>query len=194
MADSDFDLAACLDRVRRRDEAAARRLVEHLQPMVARVVRAHLPQRDEPEDLMQEVFLKVFSRLEQYRGQVPFEHWVARVAVSTCLDRLRAQRRRPLRLWSELSEPEQALLESLAADAPPGGAGAETAAWEIVSRLLDALAPAERLLMTLLEFEQKTPAEVSALTGWSSGVVRIRAFRARRKLRALYAKLERGKL
>ena len=193
MADNDFDLAECLERVRQRDEAASRRLVEHLQPLVSRVVRAHLPQRDDPEDLMQEVFLKVFSRLEQYRGQVPFEHWVSRVAVSTCLDRLRAQKRRPLRLWSELSEPEQAVIDSVAAaENAPGGS--EVAAWEVLEKLLDGLAPAERLLITMLELEQKSPAEVSALTGWNSGVVRIRAFRARRKLKALYEKLERGKL
>jgi RNA polymerase sigma-70 factor (ECF subfamily) len=193
MSDSDFDLAECLDRVRRRDEAASRQLVEHLQSLVGRVVRAHLPQRDDPEDLMQEVFLKVFSRLEQYRGQVPFEHWVSRVAVSTCLDRLRAQKRRPLRLWSELSEPEQTVMESLAVD-EPAAAGGEVAAWEVLEKLLDGLAPAERLLITMLELEQKSTAEVSALTGWNSGVVRIRAFRARRKLKVLYEKLERGNL
>jgi RNA polymerase sigma-70 factor (ECF subfamily) len=193
MADGDFDLADCLDRVRRRDEAASRRLVEHLSPLVGKLVQAHLPQRDDPEDLMQEVFLKMFSRLEQYRGQVPFEHWVSRVAVSTCLDRLRAQQRRPLRLWSELSEPEQATMESLAAE-EQSGAGSEAAAWEVLRRLLDALAPADRLLITMLELEQKSPAEVSALTGWNSGTVRIRAFRARRKLKVLYERLERGKL
>ncbi len=46
----------------------------------------------------------------------------------------------------------------------------------------------------MLELEQKTPAEVAELTGWNSGVVRIRAFRARSKLKSLYEKLERGKL
>jgi RNA polymerase sigma-70 factor (ECF subfamily) len=191
MADSDFERAKCLERVRQRDERASRLLVERLSPLVGKLVRAHLPQRDEPEDLMQEVFLKVFSRLEQYRGQVPFEHWVSRVAISTCIDRLRAQQRRPVRLWSELSEPEQTVLESLAAeDGANAGGGRE--AWELLEKLLDGLSPAERLLVTLLALEQKSPAEVSALTGWNSGVVRIRAFRARRKLKTLYEKLERG--
>src|SRR5687768_6398934 len=104
MAEENFDLSACLAEVRQRNETAARALVDHLLPLVGKLVRAHLPQRDDPEDLMQEVFLKVFSRLEQFRGQVPFEHWVSRVAVSTCIDRLRAQQRRPLWRWSDLSE------------------------------------------------------------------------------------------
>src|SRR5262245_4679454 len=173
MAENDFDLAGCLERVRQRDEAAARQLVEHLQPLVGRLVQAHLPYREDPEDLMQEVFLKVFSRLDQYRGQVPFAHWVSRVAVSTCIDRLRAKRRRPLWLWSELSEAEQAVLESVADE--DSSAGGEVTAWETLQKLLDGLSAPERLLITLLELEQKTPAEVSALTGWNSGVVRIRA-------------------
>lgn len=58
-------LSALVEGVRAGDEAAARDLVERLYPVVASVVRAHLPRRDEPEDLMQEVFLKMFSRLEQ---------------------------------------------------------------------------------------------------------------------------------
>ncbi|MBM3848351.1 MAG: RNA polymerase sigma factor [Verrucomicrobia bacterium] len=193
MTELAINLSECLDQVRQRDEAASRRLVEHLQPLVSRVVRAHLPQRDDPEDLMQEVFLKVFSRLEQYRGQVPFEHWVSRVAVSTCIDRLRSQKRRPLCLWSELSDAQQAVLELLPADESTGS-GSDGSAWEVLQKLLDGLSPAERLLITMLEMEQRTPAEVAELTGWNSGVVRIRAFRARRKLKSLYEKLERRKL
>ena len=66
--DQSFDLVGCLARVRSRDQDAARRLVEHLYPMVIRIVRAHLPRRVAEEDLAQEVFLKMFTRLEQYQG------------------------------------------------------------------------------------------------------------------------------
>ena len=85
-------LAELLPRVRTHDEAASRALVDMLYPLVAKVVQANLPRRDDPEDLMQEVFMKLFSRLDQYRGDAPFEHWVSRLAVTTCLDRLRRQR------------------------------------------------------------------------------------------------------
>ena len=78
-----FDLAGCLQRVRQRDQQAARELVEHLYPLVIRIVRAHLPRRVPEEDLAQEVFLKMFSRLDQYQGAVPFPHWVSRIAVTT---------------------------------------------------------------------------------------------------------------
>ena len=88
-------LEPLLAQVRAHDEAAARALVERLYPLVARIVRANLPRRDEPEDLMQEVFLKTFSKLEQFSGEVPFEHWVSRLALTTCIDRLRRQKARP---------------------------------------------------------------------------------------------------
>ena len=49
-----FDLAGCLDRVRQRNQAAARELVEHLYPLVIRIVRSHLPRRVAEEDLAQD--------------------------------------------------------------------------------------------------------------------------------------------
>src|SRR5665213_1729292 len=111
-----FDLASCLERVRRRDQDAARQLVEHLYPLVIRIVRSHLPRRVAEEDLAQEVFLKMFTRLEQYQGAVPFPHWVSRIAVTTCIDQLRAQKRRPEYRWADLSENEAQVLEAVTAD------------------------------------------------------------------------------
>ena len=107
-----LDVAQCLARVRARDEDAARALVEHLYPLVIKIVRAHLPRRLDEEDLAQEIFMKVFANAAQYRGEVPFEHWVSRVAVSTCLDRLRAQKRRPEWRWADLSEGEAEVLDA----------------------------------------------------------------------------------
>src|SRR5580693_9464752 len=111
--DQSFDLAGCLDRVRKRDQAAARDLVEHLHPLVIRIVRSHLPRRVAEEDLAQEIFLKMFTRLEQYQRAVPFTHWVSRIAVTTCIDQLRAQKRRPEFRWADLSEQEAEVLDNV---------------------------------------------------------------------------------
>ena len=188
MATGDNELSDCLERVRQRDEAAARVLVERIQPLVEKLVRAHLPRNDDVEDLMQDVFLKLFSRLGQFRGQVPFEHWVSRVAVSTCIDRLRAQKRRPVTRWTDLSEGEQKLVDSLAAEAPAGAP--ERDAWGVMEKLLGSLSPSERLVISLADLEQRTIREICEITGWNSGVVRIRTFRARQKLKSLYRQLE----
>lgn len=181
------DLTALLARAREQDDDAARTLVERLYPLVIRIVRNHLPRRTQEEDLAQEVFAKLFSRLDRYadRAGIPFEHWVSRLATRTCLDALRAECRRPEWRWSDLSKEEAAWVEFLLADeaAPPDTSAAF--AREIVERLLGQLSPADRLVITLLDLEERSVKEISRLTGWSATLVKVRAFRARRKLRKL---------
>jgi hypothetical protein len=77
MSEDHQDLPALLARVRQRDEAAARALVERLHPLVARIVRTHLPRGEDEADLRQEVFLKVFSRIESFGGERPFDEFIA---------------------------------------------------------------------------------------------------------------------
>lgn len=187
-----FDLSACLEAVRRHDQEASRLLIEQLYPQVIRIVRSHLPRRVAEEDLAQEIFVKLFDRLPQYapRPGVPFEHWLSRLAVRTCLDALRAERRRPEWRHADLSEDELAWFEHLVADnaAPPDASA--TGAREVVQKLLAQLSPADRLVITQLDLEQKSVKEISVLTGWSVTRVKVRAFRARRKLRRLAMALE----
>ncbi len=187
--DQPFDLAGCLDRVRLRDQGAARELVEHLHPLVIRIVRAHLPRRVAEEDLAQEVFLKMFTRLAQYQGAVPFPHWVSRIAVTTCIDQLRAQKRRPEFRWADLSEAEAQVLDNVIADETSAAPDDALAAKELVGRLLGQLKPEDRMVVQLLDLEQKSIAEISAITGWNPSLVKVRAFRARRKLQKLFAEL-----
>jgi len=187
-----FDLPQCLEDVRQRNQCAAHALVTHLYPLVIRIVRAHLPRRTAEEDLAQEVFLKLFSRLEQYRYRhgVPFEHWVSRLAVRTCLDNLRAERRRPEQRWADLGEESVAWLNYvlLAKDAPPDASPA--AAREMLEKLLEQLPPKDRLVINLLDLEGRSVKEISQITGWSVTLVKVRAFRARRRLRSIAAALE----
>lgn len=190
MADEPFDLPGCLDRVRRRDQVASRQLVEHLYPLVIRIVRSHLPRRVAEEDLAQDIFLKMFTRLEQYQGNVPFPHWVSRIAVTTCIDQLRAQKRRPEFRWADLSENEAEVLDHVLTDERDTTPADALAARELVHKLLGQLKPADRLVIQLLDLEQKTIAEISALTGWNQTLVKVRAFRARRKLQKLFQELQ----
>src|SRR5277367_5633297 len=187
--DQSFDLAGCLDRVRKSDQVAARELVEHLHPLVIRIARAHLPRRVAEEDLAQEIFLKMFTRIDQYQGAVPFTHWVSRIAVTTSIDQLRAQKRTPELRWADLSERETDVLDSAITnenDVPPDDA---VAAKELVHKLLDMLGAEDRMVIPYLDLEQKTIAEISALTGWNQTLVKVRAFRARRKLQRHYREL-----
>lgn len=181
------DLTALLARVREQDDEAARALVERLYPLVIRIVRSHLPRRTQEEDLAQDVFAKLFSRLDQYadRAGIPFEHWVSRLAVRTCLDVLRAERRRPEWRWSDLSEDEAAWLEFMLSDEAATPDTAAASAREVVEKLLAQLPPDDRLVLMLLDLEQRSVKEIAQLTGWSGALVKVRAFRARHKLRKL---------
>jgi RNA polymerase sigma-70 factor (ECF subfamily) len=190
MADEPFDLVGCLERVRQRDQVASRQLVEHLYPLVIRIVRSHLPRRVAEEDLAQDIFLKMFTRLAQYQGNVPFPHWVSRIAVTTCIDQLRAQKRRPEFRWADLSETEAEVLDNVLTDERDTTPGDALAARELVHKLLDQLKPDDRLVVRLLDLEQKTIAEISAQTGWNQTLVKVRAFRARRKLQKLFQELQ----
>ncbi len=190
MADETFDLAGCLDRVRLRDQAASRALVEHLYPMVIRIVRARLPRRVAEEDLAQDIFLKMFTRLAQYQGVVPFSHWVSRIAVTTCIDQLRAQQRRPELRWADLSESQAEVLDNVLTDTRDEAPNDTLAAHELVNQLLSQLNPNDQTVIRMLDLEQKTILEISQLTGWGQSMIKVRAFRARRKLQKLFQTLK----
>ena len=170
-------------------EDAARALFRHLYPLVGRLVRSHLPRRTSPEDLVQTVFMKVFANLDRFSGAVPLEHWVSRIAVNTCLNQLAAERVRPELRWADLSEEQAEALEAAMSGPEDLEPSENLAAREIVEKLLAQLAPAERMLLTLLHLEGRSVAEVQEITGWNVPVIKVRAFRARRKLRKHYEKL-----
>lgn len=193
MAESGLDVAACLERVRRGDDDAARELVAHLYPLVIKIVRAHLPRRVAEEDLAQEIFLKMFANLGQFRGVVPFEHWVARVSVTTCLDQLRAQKRRPELRMADLSETEAEMLDVVTAGQNEPHPSQAMAARELVAKLLECLSPQDRLVITLLDLEEKSLAEIRQITGWNETLIKVRAFRARQKLKKHLVEIEKGK-
>jgi RNA polymerase sigma-70 factor (ECF subfamily) len=185
-----YDYARSLERVRAGDQLAARELVERLYPVVIRIVRSHLPRRVQEEDLAQEVFMKMFSRIDQYQGTMPLPHWVSRIAVTTCIDHLRAQKRRPEFRWADLSESEADMLDRVLVNDQAADAGDALASSELVRKLLDQLNPADRMVIQLLDLAQKSVAEISELTGWGKTLIKVRAFRARRKLHKLFLELK----
>lgn len=172
-----------MQKVRQGDEDAARALMNRLYPLVQKVVRAHLPRRTSEEDLVQTVFMKVFSRLEQFSGTVPLEHWVSRIAVNTCLSQLQHERVRPELRLADLSEEEEHVVQALAATDADLPASHQFASRELVEKLLERLSPEDRLVVTMLHLEGRSVEEVRQATGWSVPLVKVRAFRARQRLK-----------
>ncbi len=189
MDETVLDVPACVERVRAGDEDAARDLMQHLHPLVVKIVRSHLPKRTSEEDLIQAVYVKVFTRIEQYRGAVPFEHWVSRVAVNTCLNQIAHEKIRPEWRHADLSEEEEQVIQNLASTDAELSPEDEMASRELVEKMMDRLNPEDRLVITLLHLEQKSVEEVRQATGWSTALVKVRAFRARAKMRKHLAEL-----
>lgn len=174
---------------RDRDEAAARRLMAALYPRVLAIVRSRLPRRMAEEDLTQEVFVRFFEKLGSYDGRAPLAHWLSRIAVNVCIDALRVEQRRPELRWADLTEAEaEALSASVADHAAP--VPETTAAADLAAKLLDSLDAQDRLVVQMLDLEGRSVRDVSEATGWNETLIRVRAFRARRKLRKTILKLE----
>ena len=184
----DLDVGALVAAARRHDEEAARELVRRLYPLVLKMVRSHRPRRTAEEDLCQMIFIKIFQKLSQFSGKVPLEHWISRVAINTCINQIQAEKVRPEFRHADLSDEEVAVVQNLAATNEELGPDRSFAARDLVERLLTALKPVERLVIDLLYLQQRSIAEVQALTGWGASLVKVRAFRARQKMKKQLAK------
>src|SRR6202044_3533765 len=89
------------------DAASFEPLVQKYSPRVFAIARRYARRDSEVEDIAQEVWLKSFQKLGTFRGDAPFEHWLARLTVRTCYDFLRGHQRNREMAFSELSEPEE---------------------------------------------------------------------------------------
>jgi RNA polymerase sigma factor (sigma-70 family) len=183
------DVSALVQAALANDDEAARDLVRHLYPLVAKIVRAHRPRRTSEEDLCQMIFIKVFQNLSKFSGQVPLEHWVSRISVNTCLNQIAAEKVRPELRLADLSEDEAAVIERLSASSEDLDPVRKFAARELVEHLLQGLKPAERLVIDLLYLQGKSVEEVRQSTGWSTPLVKVRAFRARQKMKQQFERL-----
>ncbi len=185
----EMDAGGLVPAVLQQDEAAARELVRRLHPLVAKLVRSHRPRRAAEEDLCQMIFIKIFQKLPQWSGKVPLEHWVSRVAINTCLNQIQSEKVRPEFRYADLSEEEAAVVENLAATPADLAPGMNLAARDLVEHLLVALKPRERLVIDLFYLQQLSVAEIQKRTGWSASLVKVRAFRARQKMRQQLARI-----
>lgn len=155
------------------------------------MVRNHLPRRESEEDLMQDVFLKLLQKLDSYeeRQGIPFEHWVSRLTVRTCLDALRAEKARPEWRMADLSDGETEWLDYLLNRQAEQPSDHAADAGAVVTRLLALLSPPDRLVLTLLDLEERSTQEIAQMTGWTRPMVKMRAMRARHKLRLIAREL-----
>ena len=189
MEPSDADLIAA---ALRGDASSFEPLVQKYSPRVFATARRYARRESEVEDIVQEVWLKAFHKLASFRGDAPFEHWLMRLAVRTCYDFLRGHQRNRESSFTDLTEPESDWLDRFVTE-PDAASERSDAAKELVARLLEQLSPPARLIITLLEIEDRSVKEIAELTGWSVPLVKVRAFRARAEMKKLVARMARHK-
>jgi RNA polymerase sigma-70 factor (ECF subfamily) len=184
---SDFeglvDDAILLDQIADGDENAARVLVDRLRPTILKCIRRRLPRWTSEEDLVQTVFAKIFSKIHQFSGSVPLEHWVARIAINTSLHYIDYEAVRPEWRMSDLTEEQEAVLQNRTSTG--NDLTDQNHAREAMELLLAQLKPDERLIIMLLHIEQRSTREISRMTGWSISLIKVKAFRTRHKMRRL---------
>ena len=154
------------------DEAFAELVRRHKRKVFG--IAARFARHDqELDDVCQEIFIRTYQNLAKFRAEAPFEHWLARIAVHCCYDLLRQTRR----------EKDAVPLDGVEIGAEDNVAPAR--AREVLDMALSHLNAEERLVITLLELEERSIREIAGLTGWSEGNVKVRAHRARQKLKEI---------
>ena len=174
------------------DAASFEPLITRYQPRVFATARRYARRESEVEDIVQEVFIKTFQKLGSFRAEAPFEHWLMRLTTRTCYDFLRAHQRNRETAFTELTGEESDWLDQFVVQPDAAEENAD-AARQLVERILSQLSPPARLIITLLEIEERPIKEISQLTGWSIALVKVRAFRARAEMRKVLARITREK-
>lgn len=149
------------------DQAAFAALVRRHQSRVFLLAGRFFRRREDVEDVAQETFFTAWRRLATYEARAPFEHWLTRVCLRLCYARLAADRRR---------EDPLPPSDPVAPHHNPGAA-------IDVERLLARLTPSDRFVLLLLDGEGWSVKEIAERIGWTVTNVKVRAFRARRRLR-----------
>jgi RNA polymerase sigma-70 factor (ECF subfamily) len=171
------------------DESAFAEIVRRYSPRVFSTASRFFRQRSLVEEAAQEIFLKAFTQLGSFEGRGSMEGWLTRIATNTCLNIIRGAKRRPELTVSDLSETEDEWLEQQLADSGQGSVENSVVAADLADRLLSVLSPEDQQALLMIDGEQASIKEVAAATGWSESKVKVRAFRARKKVREAMERL-----
>ena len=159
-------------------------LLERYQAHVVKIVKKHIPY-DQVEEVAHEVFIRAYQSLPTFKNTSDFKHWLSSIAVRTCYDFWRKQYRARELPLSSLPEKQQHWLEAaVSMEAHQAFSEAEDLQKmrELLDRALAQLSPADRMVIELVYLEGYSGKEAAKLLGWSVANVKVRSFRARKKL------------
>lgn len=177
-----------LQRIRGGETDCFAEVIERYQCHVIRIVSRRVP-ADRVDEIAHDVFVRAYFGLAQFSGSVPFDHWLAGIAVRTCYDfwRDRAHQQVPV---SALTHEHQQWIEQMLAARSNEAFQAQTRrqeAAEVLEWALRQLSPENRAVLTLVHLEGRSIRETAELLGWTMVTVKVRAYRARQALRKVLA-------
>jgi len=187
----EFDESAVIRQIVNGNVNAFELILNHYQGFVTNIVLKHVPQ-DRVHEVAHETFVQAYKSLKTFKAKKPFSHWLSTIAVRSCYNFWREHykhREEPLSSMSEdcqrwmdtaLSKESYELFEEQAQKQEALG---------LLYWALDRLSPEDRTVLTLNYLEEYTIMETAELLGWSVPNVKVRSFRARKKLRAILSKV-----
>ncbi len=187
--------AALVRRVQAKDEIAFREIVERYQAKVFSIIYGILRNRNDAEDIAQQVFAKIYFSIKNFDFRSSLLTWIYKITVNECYDYLRKKRVRKLVYESDFSADDSARMENSepASDQAPG-VDHRLAQHDLILKLLAKLSEEDRSLLLLKEVEGHSVEELSEMTGMNENTIKVKLFRARQKLVKAAQRLERAPL
>ena len=175
--------SALIRRVQKGDELAFREVVDRYQSKVHSVIYGILRNRNDAEDIAQQVFTKVYFSLKNFDFRSSLLTWIYKITVNECYDYLRKKKVRKLVYESDFTEEDAQRMEHSepARDKRPP-VDVTLAQRDLVMKLLARLPAEERNLLLLKEVEGHSVEELAAMTGINENTIKVKLFRARQKL------------
>ncbi len=180
-----------IQRCREKDLSALGELFHRYQEKIYNLAYRIMGSREDAEDLVQDVFVKVYESAEQYQEKASFSTWLYRVAVNLSIDRLRKKKRERLDpLENPDTEEDVSLIDALPADDPsPEELAIAREKKERIQSVLEEVDSRYRTIIILRDLEALSYSEIAAILGCSIGTVRSRLHRGRRLLKEKFKKL-----
>ena len=175
--------AALVKRVQARDEMAFREIVERYQSKVFSIIFGILRNRNDAEDIAQQVFAKVYFSIKNFDFRSSLLTWIYKITVNECYDYLRKKRVRKLIYESDFSADDSLRMENSEPATTQGTpVDQRLAQHDLIFKLLSKISEEDRTLILLKEVEGHSVEELSQMTGMNENTIKVKLFRARQKL------------
>jgi RNA polymerase sigma-70 factor (ECF subfamily) len=166
--------------------------VEHYQSKVFSIIHGIVRQRNDVEDIAQQVFTKVYFSIGNFDFRSSLITWIYKITVNECFDYLRKKKVRKLVYESDLSEDEARRVENTEPSVRQVPADVNLARRDYIFKLLTKVSDEERNLLMLKEVEGHSVEELAEMTGMNENTIKVKLFRARQKLVKAAQRLDRA--